>query len=197
MSPSSLSNILQCLEDETTAATVPPPGAVQWNRPRTLIFTSTWSAFAATHLWSLLFLQVSLQSQTALFAWTSGRGRRRGFWCQSHGRLWGARRERAGLPRCWNPRPTPADPKGETLPRASGETKGAYRRRQRQSSLVRGRGKGNANYIYSLSKAFVLSFHILCAIRATNHQPIIKMTIICPNAERISISAYDVMCEWV
>lgn len=119
--------------------------------------------FVVTHLWSLLFLLVSPQFQTALFAWTSGRVRRRGFWCQSHGRLWAVRRERAGPPQCWNPRPTPTDPAEETRLRASGETKEAYRKRQRQRCLMgEGRGKTYLCTAYHEPVCGTFIFQIIC-----------------------------------
>lgn len=99
--------------------------------------TGQWKCmFVLTHLWSPLFLLVWLQFQIALFSWTSGRVRRRGFWCQSHGKSWVVRREIAGPPRYWNPRPAPADPVEETRLQASGETMEAYRERQRHRWLM-------------------------------------------------------------
>lgn len=127
--------------------------------------------FAVTYLSSLLSLLVSPQFQTALFAWTSGRGRRRGFWCQSHGRSWVVRRERAGLPRYWNPRPAPTDPAEETRPRASGETKEAYKKRQRQRCLV-GEGRGKTDLSTAHQEPLWELLGVLFAIRATSHQSI-------------------------
>ena len=149
-----------------------PPGAGLWRR----------TSLLGTHLSSLLSLLVSPQFQTAPFAWTSGRGRRRGFWGRSRGRSWAVRRERAGRPLCWNPRPTPTDPAEETRLRASGETKEAYTERQR--CLVEGGRKGEDTLNH------LKLYTGLCAVR--NKTDCVFSYVIF-KAGRISLSACDVM----